>query len=139
MSADIDVGKITESLNNKVDLVNGVPQDAVDYVVAMQRPTAENNYTWYRKYKSGWVEQGGVAPYETNTGTVSFAITMADSEYQILANVKKAIITGSNAVFSLLTDNLTTTGFDYKKTFNNGSATGTAGEAFYWQVNGISA
>ncbi|MEE1030271.1 MAG: hypothetical protein UIC65_04590 [Alphaproteobacteria bacterium] len=30
-----------------------------DYVVAWQTPTAENNYTWYRKYKSGWVEQGG--------------------------------------------------------------------------------
>ena len=31
-----------------------------DYVIAWQNPTAENNYTWYRKYKSGWVEQGGV-------------------------------------------------------------------------------
>ncbi|MBP9999681.1 MAG: hypothetical protein KBT14_03260, partial [Proteobacteria bacterium] len=31
----------------------------IDYVVESQTPTAENNYTWYRKYKSGWVEQGG--------------------------------------------------------------------------------
>lgn len=30
-----------------------------DYVVAWQTPTDQNNYTWYRKYKSGWVEQGG--------------------------------------------------------------------------------
>ena len=30
----------------------------VDTVVAFQAPTASNNYTWYRKYSSGWVEQG---------------------------------------------------------------------------------
>lgn len=33
--------------------------DNYDFVVESQLPTAENNYTWYRKYKSGWVEQGG--------------------------------------------------------------------------------
>ena len=33
MSSDIDIGAIAESLNNKVDLVMGVPQDAVYYVV----------------------------------------------------------------------------------------------------------
>ena len=113
--------------------------DGADYVIESQLPTADNGYTWYRKYKSGWVEQGGVAPYETNTGTVSFAIPMTDSEYQILANVKKASITGNNAVFSFLTNNLTTTGFDYKKTFNYGNNTGLAGEAFYWQVAGYAA
>lgn len=30
-----------------------------DYVVAWQMPTSENNYTWYRKYRSGWLEMGG--------------------------------------------------------------------------------
>ena len=28
-------------------------------VIDFQEPTSANNYTWYRKYKSGWVEQGG--------------------------------------------------------------------------------
>lgn len=85
MSEDINIGVITEALNNKVDLPNPtVPQDAVDYVVEMQRPTAENNYTWYRKYKSGWVEQGG---YIAANGTTydNYAITlpvlMADTHY----------------------------------------------------------
>lgn len=32
----------------------------VDTVVGFQAPTAKNNYTWYRKYSSGWVEQGGI-------------------------------------------------------------------------------
>lgn len=31
-----------------------------DYVTEWQMPTTDNNHTWYRKYKSGWVEQGGI-------------------------------------------------------------------------------
>lgn len=137
--ADIDVGAITEALNGKVDLPVGDSQDGIDFVVDWQKPTEANGYTWYRKYKSGWVEQGGVAPYESLTGTVSFPVAMDNANYSLLANVKKAIITGNNSAFSFLTNNLTTTGFDYKKTFNNGSATGMAGEAFYWQVSGMGA
>ena len=34
----------------RADALNGA-----DYVIAWQTPTAENNYTWYRKYKNGWV------------------------------------------------------------------------------------
>ena len=34
--------------------------DNADYVIAFQAPTSANEYTWYRKYKSGWVEQGGI-------------------------------------------------------------------------------
>ena len=41
-----------------------------DYVVESQLPTATNNYTWYRKYKSGWVEQGG---YRAGSGTWTIA------------------------------------------------------------------
>lgn len=45
--------------------------DSADYVIEYQTPTAENNYNWYRKYKSGWVEQGGritlIIPSGTNT------------------------------------------------------------------------
>lgn len=33
--------------------------DNYDFVIESQAPTAQNNYTCYRKYKSGWVEQGG--------------------------------------------------------------------------------
>lgn len=44
--ADIDIGKISEALNNKVDLPSPtVPQDAVDYIVEKQDPTSTNGYT----------------------------------------------------------------------------------------------
>ena len=83
--ADINFGAITEALNNKVDLVMGVPQDAVDYVVAMQRPTADNNYTWYRKYKSGWVEQGGQVQNSNQStfDTVALPVEMSDANYMV--------------------------------------------------------
>lgn len=51
----------------------------VDYVVESQEPTSANGYTWYRKYKSGWVEQGGYLARGTNGNvTVSFPIEMAE-------------------------------------------------------------
>lgn len=58
--------------------------NTMDYVVESQLPTASNNYKWYRKYKSGWVEQGGVfsSVYDYyNTETVSLPVTMADTNY----------------------------------------------------------
>lgn len=77
--SEINVGAISEALNNKVDLPSPtIPQDAVDYVIEMQRPTADNNYTWYRKYKSGWVEQGCNAG---QSGTITLAVEMADANY----------------------------------------------------------
>ena len=57
----------------------------LDYVIASQAPTADNNYTWYRKYKSGWVEQGGqatIAAQNTQLNTdVNLPITMANQAY----------------------------------------------------------
>ena len=49
-----------------------------DYVIAWQTPTADNNYTWYRKYKSGWVEQGGEC---STAGTVVLPVKMANTHY----------------------------------------------------------
>lgn len=62
-----------------------------DYVVAWQMPTSENNYTWYRKYKSGWVEMGGtltIARQDQNTSLftkVNFPIEMLNKNYNINA------------------------------------------------------
>lgn len=55
-----------------------------DYVIAWQTPTADNNYTWYRKYKSGWVEQGGrtrVGEIQNGTQNITLPIEMSDNQY----------------------------------------------------------
>ena len=54
---------------------------AGDWVVESQLPTAENNYTWYRKYKSGWVEMGG----KSNTQEINFPIFFSNTNYYINA------------------------------------------------------
>lgn len=59
-----------------------------DYVIAYQLPSSGNNYRWYRKYKSGWVEQGGLDLTYSTSGwqsakTISLVVTMKDSDYNI--------------------------------------------------------
>ena len=82
------MGDITQVRNNISTLdtrTNGI----IDYVVETQAPTAENNYTWYRKYKSGWVEQGGstiINAQKANTQLytdVNLPITMANQAYLV--------------------------------------------------------
>ena len=52
-----------------------------DYVVDWQAPTTDNNYTWYRKYKSGWVEQGG----QYSAEVITLPIKMANTNYYVNA------------------------------------------------------
>ncbi|MBO8407313.1 MAG: hypothetical protein IAC77_02530 [Proteobacteria bacterium] len=58
------------------------PDDEPDVVVKTQLPTAENNYTWYRLYKSGWVEQGGRGgALENSAKIITLPIAMADTNF----------------------------------------------------------
>jgi hypothetical protein len=127
MSADINVGAITEALNSKVDLVNGVPQDAVDYVVAMQRPTADNNYTWYRKYKSGWVEQGG--KISQSVTSITMPVEMKDGNYDCFVTYYKSTTNETAALNKYCTATQTTAGF---------TVTSSTIERI-WQVSGMAA
>lgn len=58
-----------------------------DFVVECQAPTSSNNYTWYRKYKSGWVEMGGVVKggYSQSTSwksrTITLPVEMQNTDY----------------------------------------------------------
>lgn len=54
----------------------------IDTVVAYQLPTSENGYTWYRKYASGWVEQGSCNPNSQNT--ITLPVTMQDANYTLV-------------------------------------------------------
>ena len=68
-------GLNAELFNRKVDTGH--------QVIAFQAPTAENNYTWYRKYADGWVEQGGAIVGLTDWAnrTIDLPITMRDRGY----------------------------------------------------------
>ena len=61
-----------------------VPKKLSRVLVRTQKPTADNDYTWYNLYADGWVEQGGtvvvvngtVAASAYNTKSITFPIAM---------------------------------------------------------------
>lgn len=69
--------------------------ETADYVVAFQAPTAANNYTWYRKYKSGWVEQGGIGivTVAESAYMAVFPVQMSDANYTLCATSKSPLTT----------------------------------------------
>lgn len=82
-----------------------------DYIIEYQMPTAENNYTWYRKYKSDWVEQGGYIPQGSGEIiTVEFPIPMATNHNPIWISIQNV---GDETVNfnSIGVGDVTTTGF----------------------------
>ncbi|MBR3511045.1 MAG: hypothetical protein IKN73_03210 [Alphaproteobacteria bacterium] len=86
-------GGIKLAKQNEIPAPYTMPSN-YDFVVEYQEPTAANNYTWYRKYKSGWVEQGG-----TWTGnivcaegmevyqTVNLPVNMLNTKYYASSSV----------------------------------------------------
>lgn len=100
-------------------------------VIEFQAPTAQNNYTWYRKYADGWVEQGGAfATVDTSyhTESITLPVAMSDANYSCFISCAS---TGS--AYVPLIQNKTTTGFD---AYNVVNATAYAAG---WQVSGMSA
>ena len=139
---DINVGAITEALNNKVDLPTpSTPQDAVDYVVEKQDPTSANGYTWYRKYKSGWVEQGGFASNLAWTGqgaskTITLPIVMNDSNYTVSATMGKNNTSWNCPGCRGFAESTTQISVGIASLGNNNQGTV---KKVYWQVSGMSA
>ena len=99
-------------------------------VIEFQKPTSENNYTWYRKYADGWVEQGGITATTTDT-TVSLPVEMADTNYSIIATSYKADAGSSNASNNGLTVGQRTTTTFYIVLQEQ--------RAYFWQVSGMAA
>ena len=109
--------------------------DLSDYVIESQLPSVQNSNTWYKKYKSGWVEQGGIVSVNVfaNTDTAwsaSLPISMSNTEYTVLCNPKSGWITSLKGGV----ETVTTTGISGY--VNNANATTVY---IYWQVIGISA
>lgn len=115
-----------------IDLSN-IPTN-IDYVVESQLPTAQNNYTWYRKYKSGWIEQGGYATTSGNTGAqITLPVTMSDAHYLINGTCDNN--TTGGVFHFMIYENQTTTGFTATPAHDGEWRTG----AFYWEVRGMAA
>lgn len=111
---EVDIDEITTDLNGKADTdLSNVLQN-IDFVVASQLPTAQNNYTWYRKYKSGWVEQGG---YHNDIGgasvTIPLPVEMSDTNYVALRTLNGSFSTSGWGFNCWSIDSKTTTSITY--------------------------
>lgn len=142
---DINIGAITESLNNKSDrdLKNTDVSSGADVVIEYQVPTAENNYTWYRKYASGWVEQGGYIASSTGTSSIfslTLPVEMADTNYQFQKTNHGGAVGNNGLGWDWISDfpatqlsNKTTT------TVNIGLPANSYVLGIYWEVKGMAA
>ena len=86
--AYINVGKITEELNDLETFVETAVEDKVSKgheVIEFQAPDPNNRYAWYRKYADGWIEQGWRQTWSGAWTTVTLPIPMADANYTCTA------------------------------------------------------
>lgn len=100
-------------------------------VIAFQEPNSGNNYTWYRIYADGWVEQGSSNPVATGT-TVLLPVEMADSNYSASSSIVS--YTGTDAMGAdIVCITKTTT------TIKLGNTRNWQGIRFIWEVKGMAA
>ena len=123
------VGATDEALETCTNVLAMIAN--ADFVVERQDPTAQNNYTWYRKHKSGWVEQGGIYTITVASfADFNLIVPMADSNYTATGN--SAGSTTNAYPLNFNKGGFTTTTFSAK--------TGNASSGdFYWQVSGMAA
>lgn len=133
------VGEFTQTaIENTAGLNAELFNDKVDVgheVIAFQAPNAGNNYTWYRKYADGWVEQGGseVSVAEMSTVPITLPVVMADTSYTAVAqnNTLNTAADAESTIGIEKTSTTTVTLFAHYLTPNTVTAS--------WQVSGIAA
>lgn len=109
-----------QALSGKVDLASGVSQNDVDYVIE----SYQNGTSWYRVYKSGWCEQGGIGANAT-AGTIQLLKEMADTNYNIIGFGGLVDTIGGQTI-----DTITTTSFSWSS-YVRGMFV-----SYYWRVSG---
>ena len=81
--------QVSEQLAEDIPTAIATKVDKGHEVIEFQAPTAENNYTWYRKYADGWVEQGGIFTVSVSSrfgyATITLLVTMDNINYTVYA------------------------------------------------------
>lgn len=133
-SVEQTAGLNAELFNNKADRDLGNIPTNYDYVVESQLPTEANGYTWYKKYKSGWVEQGGSPTGNSSTVyTGTLPVEMADTNYSLV--VQFNVTSSGTGGYSAGWATKTTTGFTTRG-YGAGSSTVNTPN---WYVAGMAA
>ena len=140
MSEEIDIGQITEALNDKTDrdMQNVDTLAGADAVIEFQKPTSDNGYIWYRKYASGWVEQGGTIDKGSNVRDISSMITLPIEMANIFYSVSLIGYNTSTGPTSMCigSSHRSLTGFF---AYCYGFGTSDTGRYLIWKISGMAA
>ena len=130
-------GLNAELFNDKADIDLANVLANIDYVVESQLPTAENNYIWYRKYRSGWVEQGQkkIQIAHNSKGLIALPVTMANTDYMAQAGSNQVNSSGTFGANSTVSANAGTTTEVRLGQSNSASAS----MDVWWEVKGMAA
>lgn len=139
--ADIDFGQLSEALNDKSDrdLRNVDTTAKADAVIDFQLPAADNGYTWYRKYASGWVEQGGsyrISPANRDvSATITFPVVLSSINYVATCCPTSFQYSNNNTGYIFTQQKTISSCIFHVYTNNSGSVC----DGFDWQVSGMAA
>ena len=145
------IGQLLEAINNKADLdasnISGSSFESfienkfneilasIDYVIESKLPT-DDDPSWYRLYKSGWIEQGGKIT-TTSVATVTFTKQLNNLSYipyLTVGETSEADVWGDKP--TVITSSLTTSSM---KIYLNPRSGGYPTRTVWWQVSGQSA
>lgn len=117
---NVDINQVYEDLELKANRnLSNISAD-IDYVVEKY----QNGTNWYRVYKSGWVEQGGIASAATSNTTINLLKPMKNTNYSVFGSYGEDGDL-ANGAFSFR--GRTTTSFVIRRW---------SSDALYWQVKG---
>lgn len=126
-------GKITSITQKSIFRI--IDYSEADFVVSYKRPTSADP-SWYRLYKSGWVEQGGKQSASSNT--INYPIKMADDTYTLIISATSSG-TGETRHSMPITSGRTTSSVTvYIGQYNSAGATSSA-YIHNWEVKGFAA
>lgn len=120
-------GITSEELANKIDLPDNITQNNCDFVIDCKLPTSSSG-TWYRLYKSGWVEQGCLQ--STLNTTIYLPIPMKDTTYSI-SGVGFVIEGYGRQMLTKYTDRFTTSSDSHNSGTNSWVVFGMADPSHY--------
>lgn len=137
-SLNNSVASLTNSIttaNSNILTLHDFKDGVHDYVVESQLPNASNNYTWYRKYKSGWVEQGTSNVIAGGDAVaITLPIKMNGTDYSIILSQYNSDTSAPN-LNRLSFYNQTATGFSVISRYTSSNVA----RSFMWQVCGQAA
>ena len=102
-----------------------VPKKLSRVLVRTQKPTVDNDYTWYNLYADGWVEQGGNKSGIASADgvTVYLPISMSDNHYSNQTSISYSEDSTSVLTCRINSTKTTSTSFNVITTYASANST----------------